>query len=151
MLALVVAIVGGVFIIWLVLVMLFTPHIPYHIEADVDADSDHFVQVLESTLQATMTRGNRVEVFTNGECFYPAMLETIRAATETVNFECYIFKPGKIGDAFVAALADRARQGIRVTIVVDAVILYPVQTAATTATRSRGRAAVLASPHRTPR
>jgi cardiolipin synthase A/B len=120
-LSLVVAIVGGVFIIWLVLVMLFTPHIPYHIEADVDADSDHFVQVLESTLQVTMTRGNRVDVFTNGERFYPAMLETIRAATETVNLECYIFKPGKIGDAFVAALADRARQGIRVTIVVDAI------------------------------
>ena len=121
MLSLVVAIVGGVFLIWLVLVMLFTPHIPYHIEADVDADSEHFVQLLESTLQVRMTQGNRVEVFTNGDRFYPAMLEAIRGATETVNLECYIVSAGRVADAFIEALSDRARNGVRVTIVVDAI------------------------------
>jgi cardiolipin synthase A/B len=120
-LSLVVTVVGGVFLIWFVLVLLFTPHIPYYIEADVDADSEHFVQVLESTLQVTMTRGNRVEVFTNGDRFYPAMVEAIRAATETVNLECYIFSAGRAADALIAALSDRARHGVRVTIVVDAI------------------------------
>lgn len=114
-------IIGGAFIAWLILVMLFTPHIPYHIEHDLDAASDHFVRVLESTCMVTLTDGNKLEVFTNGDHFYPAMLEAIRGARETINMECYIFKKGKIGSVFVEALAERARAGVRVTLVMDAI------------------------------
>ena len=35
-------IIGGAFVAWLILVVLFTPGIPYHIEAEVDPRSDHF-------------------------------------------------------------------------------------------------------------
>jgi cardiolipin synthase len=35
--------------------------------------------------------------------------------------ECYIFQGGKIADRFVDALAERARNGVNVTIVVDAI------------------------------
>ena len=114
-------IIGGAFIAWLVIAMLFTPHIPYHIEADVDACSDHFVHVLESTCQTHLEHGNRVEILTNAEQFYPAMLDAIRSARETVSMECYIFKKGEIGDQFVEALSERARAGVRVTIVMDAI------------------------------
>ena len=71
-------IIGGAFIAWLILASLFTPHIPYHIEADVDATSDHFIHVLESTCQTHLEHGNRVEILTNGDRFYPAMLDAIR-------------------------------------------------------------------------
>jgi cardiolipin synthase len=114
-------IIGGAFIAWLILVMLFTPHIPYHIESDLDATGDHFVRVLESTCLVTLTSGNRIEVLTNGDAFYPAMLEAIRSAKETINMECYIFKKGKIGTQFIDALAERARAGVRVTLVMDAI------------------------------
>ena len=53
--------------------------------------------------------------------FYPAMLDAIRGATHSVIMELYIFQPGKIADQFVAALSDRARHGVNVTIVVDAI------------------------------
>ena len=33
-------IIGGAFIAWLIFVTLFTPHIPYHIEAEIDGTSD---------------------------------------------------------------------------------------------------------------
>jgi cardiolipin synthase len=114
-------IIGGAFIGWLILVILFTPHIPYHIERDLDATSDHFVRVLESTCLVTMTTGNRIEILTNGDRFYPAMLDTIRSARETINMECYIFKKGKIGTQFIEALSERARAGVRVTLVMDAI------------------------------
>jgi cardiolipin synthase A/B len=114
-------IVGGAFIAWLVLVVLFTPHIPYHIERDLDATSDHFVRVLESTCMVSLTNGNRIEILTNGDRFYPAMLAAIRSARETINMECYIFKKGAISDQFIAALAERARAGVRVTLVMDAI------------------------------
>lgn len=114
-------IIGGAFIAWLILVMLFTPAIPYHVEAPVDPCSDHFIQVLESTCHTTLEPGNRVEIFTNGPEFYPVMLEAIGKARETVNMECYIFKKSEIGDMFIRALRERARAGVRVTIVMDAI------------------------------
>jgi cardiolipin synthase len=49
------------------------------------------------------------------------MLDAIRSATRSVNMECYIFQPGRIADQFIDALSDRARRGLNVTIVVDAI------------------------------
>src|SRR6185436_719774 len=49
------------------------------------------------------------------------MLDEIRRARETINLECYIFNKGEIADQFVEALAERARAGVRVTIVLDAI------------------------------
>ena len=114
-------IIGGAFVAWLILASLFTPHIPYHIEADVDAASDHFIHVLESICQTHLEHGNRVEVLTNGDRFYPAMIDAIRHARETVNLEAYIFKQGEVADQMIAALAERAKAGVRVTIVMDAI------------------------------
>src|SRR5581483_11262014 len=99
-------ILGGAFVAWLILVVLFTPAIPYHIEANIDSTSDHFIHVLESACQTTLENGNRIDILTNGTAFYPAMLDAIRAARETVNMECYIFKTGVIGDQFIEALAE---------------------------------------------
>jgi cardiolipin synthase len=114
-------IIGGVFLAWFIVALLFTPHIPYHIQAEIDARSDHFVHVLESTLQTRIEHDNRVEILTNGDRFYPSMLEAIRQARETISMECYIFKRGKIADQFIDALCERARAGVRVTIVMDAI------------------------------
>src|SRR5205823_1426332 len=98
-----------------ILVVLFTPHIPYHIEAEIDGTSDHFIHVLESTCHTTLEHDNRIEIFTNGDRFYPAMLDVIRGARESVNLECYIFKKGEIAERFVEALCERAAAGVRVT------------------------------------
>ena len=114
-------IIGGAFVAWLILAVLFTPHIPYHIQSAIDARSDHCVHVLESTCQTHLEHGNRVDIFTNGDHFYPAMLDAIRQARETVTLECYIFKQGEIGGAFIEVLCERARAGVRVTIVMDAI------------------------------
>jgi cardiolipin synthase len=79
------------------------------------------VHVLESTCQTHLEHGNRVEILINGDHFYPAMLDAIRLARETITMECYIFKKGEIGDRFSEALCERGRAGVRVTIVMDAI------------------------------
>jgi cardiolipin synthase len=114
-------ILGGALIAWLILVVLFTPAIPYRIEADVDSTSDHFIHVLESACQTRLEPGNRIDILTNGANFYPAMLDAIRSARETVNMECYIFRTGEVANQFIAALSERARAGVRVTVVMDAI------------------------------
>jgi cardiolipin synthase len=114
-------IIGAAFLTWLILVVLFAPHIPYHVEGDLDVTSDHFIDVLESTCLARLSPGNRVDIFTDGPAFYPAMLDAIRGARETVNLECYIFRTSDIGNQFIEALSERARAGVRVTVVIDAI------------------------------
>ncbi len=112
---------GALFLVWLVLVFLFTPGINYHLARRTSVHADDFLYTLQSTCQAALHHGNLVTVFTNGPNFYPAMLDGIRSATRSINLECYIFQPGKIADQFIEALSERARLGINVTIVVDAI------------------------------
>jgi cardiolipin synthase len=114
-------IAGSLFLVWLVLVFLFTPHIAYHLSRRTSVHAEDFLYTIQSTCQAALHHGNRVTIYTNGPEFYPAMIDAIRSATRSVNLECYIFQPGRIADQFIEALSDRARKGINVTIVVDAI------------------------------
>jgi cardiolipin synthase len=114
-------VIGAAFIIWLILVVFFTPGINYRVEARQDACSPEFSYKLVATSQAVFYRGNRVEVLANGTAFYPAMLRAISTATQSVNLECYIFQGGKIANQFADALVERATAGVKVTIVADAI------------------------------
>jgi cardiolipin synthase len=115
------AVAGGIFLGWLILVFLFTPGINYHLSRRTSVHADDFLYTIQSTCQAAVHHGNKIEIFTNGPQFYPAMLDAIRSATRSVNMECYIFQPGDVADQFIEALSDRARKGVNVTIVVDAI------------------------------
>jgi cardiolipin synthase len=63
--------------------------------------------------------GNRVVELRNGVEILPAMLEAIRSAQRTVTFETYIYWTGMVGRQFTDALAERARAGVRVHVLVD--------------------------------
>lgn len=115
------SVAGAIFLVWLIVVVLFTPGINYHLSQRASVHDEDFLYTIQSTCQAALHQGNRVEIFTNGERFYPAMLDAIRGATESINMELYIFQPGKVADEFIAALSERARHGVNVTIVVDAI------------------------------
>jgi len=72
-------------------------------------------------LGPAMIAGNRVEALVNGDRIFPAMLEAIRGAQRTITFETYIYYSGTIGAAFSRALAERARAGVKVHVIFDAV------------------------------
>jgi cardiolipin synthase len=113
-------IAGLAFIVWLILVALFSPGINYHLSRRTSVRDEGFLYTIQSTCQAALHHHNRIEILTNGASFYPAMLDAIRGATQSINLEAYIFVGGAIADRFVDALSERARQGVNVTIVVDA-------------------------------
>jgi cardiolipin synthase len=66
-----------------------------------------------------LVHGNRVDTLVNGREIFPAMLAAIQSARKTVTFETYIYWSGRIGKEFADALADRARSGVRVHVLVD--------------------------------
>jgi cardiolipin synthase len=115
------ALIGLVFVVWLVMVVFFTPRIDYHVTTPLRPDSDEYLHFIQSTCQAPIYLGNRVEIFTNGAQFYPAMRDAIAGAEASVNLEAYILQPGEAADMLTAALVDRVRHGVQVRIVVDAI------------------------------
>lgn len=116
----VIAIVAQSFLLFLAL---FEPGLAYKISAREPSplDSEDFMRVLEAVTDARVSRRNRIEVFANGEHYYPAELEAIRGATESVHLEAYIFQKGRVAREFVEALTERARSGVEVRLVSDAI------------------------------
>jgi cardiolipin synthase len=115
----VIAIVAQSFLLFLAL---FEPGLAYKVATPQPAPlgSEDFMRVLAAATGANATRRNRVEVFTNGENYYPASLEAIRAARESVHLEAYIFQRGRVAREYVDALTERARAGVEVRLVLDA-------------------------------
>ena len=64
--------------------------------------------------------GNQVQTLLNGDQFFPAMLEAIRGAQRTITFETYIYWGGAIGERFTEALIERAKAGVKVHVLFDA-------------------------------
>ena len=107
---------------FLLFLVLFEPGLRYEIHPrPVDLESDEFLRLLGALCDTEIHGRSRFEVLSNGEAFYPAQLAAIAAARETINLEAYIFHKGEIASRFVDALAERARAGVRVKVVVDAV------------------------------
>ena len=63
--------------------------------------------------------GNRVLDLQNGDEIFPAMLGAIRAAQKTITFETYIYWSGDIGKELAEALAERAKAGVKVAVLLD--------------------------------
>jgi cardiolipin synthase len=78
-----------------------------------------FRRSMGNLLGPPLVEGNRVETLVNGDRIFPAMLEAIRSAKKTITFETYIYWSGDIGKAFADALAERAKAGVKVHILLD--------------------------------
>jgi cardiolipin synthase len=68
---------------------------------------------------ARLIPGNRARILKDATENYPAWLEAIESAQHTINFECYIVHEDKQGLVFADALAEKARDGVRVRLIYD--------------------------------
>lgn len=71
--------------------------------------------------RATILPGNQAEIFQNGDGFYPALLRAIAEARETIHCETYVWWKGDICRQVAEALSSRARDGVEVRLMLDAV------------------------------
>lgn len=65
--------------------------------------------------------GNLVTLYNNGDEFYPAMLAAIESARNSITMEQYIFWDGHVGRRFAEAFAEKARSGVPVKLLLDAI------------------------------
>ena len=86
-----------------------------------DPGSENFIEWTSAYLNSPILQGGEVTILQNGDAFYPAMLDAIRKAEDSVNFEVYIFEPDEIGRQFMDAFKDRARAGVEVRLMLDGI------------------------------
>ena len=82
-------------------------------------DDPGFTHEMGALLGPPFLTGNKVGALLNGDQIFPPMLVAIRGAKETITFETYIYWSGDIGQAFADALTERARQGVKVHVLLD--------------------------------
>ena len=66
---------------------------------------DEFRRALEGMIGVPATEGGRVDVLTNGDRIFPAMLEAIADAEHTIDFLTFVYWRGEIGTRFAEALS----------------------------------------------
>ncbi|WP_132837460.1 phospholipase D-like domain-containing protein [Streptomyces sp. BK205] len=74
---------------------------------------------LERLIGVAATEGNELIPLRNGDRIFPAMLGAIRSARHTIDMMTFVYWRGEIARDFAAALADRARAGVRVRLLLD--------------------------------
>jgi cardiolipin synthase len=67
-----------------------------------------------------VTTGNRITFFGEGRPAFDAMLEAIAGARHHVHLETFIFQPDATGQLFLDALTQKARKGVEVRLLYDA-------------------------------
>ena len=80
-----------------------------------------FTRLSRKITRRRLAPGNHVELLINGEQAYPAMLETIGNARESISLCTYIFESDRVGLEFVNALAQAVERGVDVKVLVDSV------------------------------
>jgi len=109
-------------VLFLIALILFEPGLEYCIDPRrIPIDSDEFLELLGALCDAEVRGCGPIEVLKNGEQFFAAELKAIAEAKESIHLEAYIFHRGRVTEEFVKALAERAKNGVRVKVVVDAV------------------------------
>ena len=101
---------------------LFLPDWPsedFTVGFKADTGSPRFVEWTSTFLNTPVFQGGTAVILQNGDGFYPPMLQAIRTAQDTVNFEVYIFEPDEIGRQFMDAFKDRAQAGVEVRLLLD--------------------------------
>ena len=82
-------------------------------------EDPQFIRTMGVALGPAVVSGNRFKALQNGDEIFPAMLEAIRGAKKTICFETYIYWSEAIGKEFAEALAERARAGVKVHVMID--------------------------------
>jgi cardiolipin synthase A/B len=122
-LLLVITISGIAIQVLLLVLAFFEPGLEYRIvePPTCPLDSADFTRMLAVLAEAEPYPDTAIEVLTNGDQFYEAELDAIRAAKNHVCLEAYIFQKGEIASRFIKALTERARAGVKIRIVLDGV------------------------------
>ena len=90
-----------------------------NVSATPDAPLPALLPSLAGLTHSAIYPGNTVELLENG-AFFDVLMQEIEGARQSVHFETFLWKDGRLGRQLAQTLADRARAGVVVRVLVDA-------------------------------
>src|SRR2546423_1927477 len=87
-------------------------------ERSGSATVDDMIPTLIGLTEGAIDQGNRVEILQNG-AYYDRLLDDIARAKESIHIETFVWWNGEICDRLADALAQRARDGVEVRLLID--------------------------------
>ncbi|MGQ4379654.1 phosphatidylserine/phosphatidylglycerophosphate/cardiolipin synthase family protein [Streptomyces sp. SAS_267] len=87
--------------------------------AEARRRKQRFRRRLERLIGIAATEGNELVPLRNGDRIFAAMLDAVRSAEHTIDMMTFVYWRGQIARDFAVALADRARAGVRVRLLLD--------------------------------
>src|SRR5690349_5701770 len=93
--------------------------IQYQIEHRYAVSDPQFVRTMGNLVDPGFASSNKVTALLNGDQIFPAMLDAVKGAKRSISLETYIYWSGEIGETFAQALAERAKAGVKVHVVID--------------------------------
>lgn len=84
-----------------------------------DDAADRLKNAIVSSIGGRFVGGNTIEALHNGDEIFPAMLEAVEAARESIDFVTFVYWTGDIARKFANLLAEKARSGVRVRVILD--------------------------------
>ncbi|HUQ28913.1 MAG TPA: phospholipase D-like domain-containing protein [Usitatibacter sp.] len=88
-----------------------------HIQCDVDINT--LMPSLSGLTLGSSIAGNSVEILENGK-FWDTLEERIGMAKKSIHYETFLWKEGKLGKRMAKVFAERAKEGVKVRIMLDA-------------------------------
>jgi cardiolipin synthase A/B len=98
----------------------------YELAGELDVRSERFLRAVEALTGAPVSYGNEADLLINGDEIFPAFLETIEGAQETLHVQTYVYWKGDIARDVAGAIAARARAGVSCKVLLDAVGAAPM-------------------------
>jgi cardiolipin synthase A/B len=93
----------------------------YPLEPEPTNDTHGLHRTIAGVTGMPLMPGNRVTVYNNGDEFFPAMLAAVESAALSVTMEQYIYWDGEVGRRFAEAFSEKARSGVPVKLLLDAI------------------------------
>lgn len=111
--------IAGTIAFFIFLIWSIKRHRDPRLQVDCDVSIGELVRSLAGLTFGTVVDGNRVEVLENRK-FFDELIGEIRSARRSVHFETFLWKEGELGSRLADAMAERARAGIIVRLMLDA-------------------------------
>lgn len=90
-------------------------------QASVELPKEYFglAELFRKTEKSFPYNGNSVDVYYNGYDFYTALLKEIKESRHHIHIEFYIFLSDETGNLIKDALIEKAREGVKIRIIID--------------------------------
>jgi len=91
------------------------------LDGDIDDLSKSLIQLLQSNSESRLLLKNKVKVMADGAITFAVMIDALEKAESVINFMFFIVKEDDLGNRFKEVLIEKAKQGVEVNFLYDAV------------------------------